>query len=102
MLRRLLAPSVDDPSYHQRDVVFSAKHEVPLRRLIEDLIRRQQHEIHARMDHDGPRPGEREPDRNSGGPVLRNRTIDDAIRAELPLELDHAAADVPRAVQALA
>ena len=53
------------------------------------------------MDHDHPHTRQRRADGSTGGGTLGHGRVDDPIAAELPIQVLHAAADIPRAPHAL-
>ncbi len=101
MLRALLAGAIDHGAHHQRHAARAAEQIRPVGRLIDDRIGRQEHEIHARMEHDGPHPGQCRTDRQSRHRVLRDGTVENARPAELAVEAFQARARIPGAPQPL-
>ena len=80
---------------HDRDRKLATRHVEHLRRVVENLVGRDQAERPAHELDDGPQAVHRSPDPKPREPVLGNRNINHTARSEL---LEHAAADLVRAL----
>ena len=101
LLRPLFTTSVDDGAYRDRRRYLSAEHRSPFCSLRDELIYCEQHEIHPRMDDHWTIAAERRAERRTSAAELGNRSVDDALLAELAVEVGHRVSHVPRTPEPL-
>src|SRR5688572_11366844 len=102
MLRALLAAAIDDCPDGDRRRHLSSEHRPPLGGLSDYLVHRQEHEIHARVNHYWAIATECRSERRTGAAELRDGRVDHALAAELAVQVRHRISDVPRAPESLA
>ena len=95
VLRADLHRRTTRPAEHDRHVILPAAHLIDLRRVVDDLIDRDEREVERHELDDRPQPDHRGADADAGKAHLRDRRVDDAALAE---PLQHALRDLVRAV----
>jgi hypothetical protein len=92
--RQLVAGAARHPQHH-RHGHLAAEHVVDLRRVVDDLVHRDDREVHGhQLDH-GAQAGHRRPHPQAHEPGLADRRVDDPLLAELAQQ---AAGDLERAL----
>ena len=83
MLRGDLPPRARRHADHERHADLSARHVPQRRRVVEDLIEREQAEVHGHDLDDRAHPGDRRADARADERRLRERRVADALGPEL-------------------
>ena len=83
MLGTLAPAFADHRANHQRHVHATSVHVPTLRGDVHELVHREQKEVHANVNVDGPQAGEGHADGGTGHRVFGERRAEDALGAEL-------------------